>query len=462
MDAVWTPSLANGSDSLYSRLADALERDIESGVLGGGAQLPPQRTLATSLGLSVGTVTKAYLEAERRGLVVGHVGRGTFVAQEGSPDESAEPGQIVDLSVNVIPHQAAARRFADSMTALRRRPDALDAMAYAPPLGTERSRVAAREWLSEMVGLELDVDKLAITIGAQQAMSLAFGIMCRPGDTVLCEEATFFGMKSLAEHAELNLQGVAMDEEGIIPDELERVARKTAARIAYLMPTVQNPTARTMSKSRRKEIAKVIRAADLWVVEDDNYALYAGDTGNRLPTLTSLAPERCLYVGGVSKSVAPGLRFGFLHCPTNALVDKIVRAVRSTVYSPPSIEGLFFSDWVDDGSAFEIADAVKREIEARADLSRKLLGASVQAAIVNAPHIWLPMDELAAERLAGRALRAGVALTPPDTPVPHGMKASGLRVCIGAAANLSQLSVGLERLRGALTANEAGASMEMV
>lgn len=458
----WTPTLEDGPDSLYARLANALERDVEAGILEGGARLPPQRTLASRLGLSVGTVTKAYLEAERRGLVIGHVGRGTFVAQEAEHDENANAGQLVDLSVNIIPHQAAARRFADSIAALRRHPDAFEAMGYAPPAGAERARAAAREWIGEIAGLELDSKRLVITSGAQQAMALAFGLLCKRGDTVLCEDATFYGMKSLAEHTELTLHGVAMDDEGIIPDELERAARKTSARVAYLMPTVQNPTARTMSKNRRRELVKTIRKLKLWVVEDDNYALFAGNGAKDAPTLASLAPEQCVYVGGISKSIAPGLRFGYLHCPTEEMLETVIRAVRSTVYAPSGLGGLFFSDWVDDGSAFEIADAVRREIDSRTKVSREILAPVFKAEIVNAPHIWLPMDELAAERLAGRALRAGVALTPPNAPVPLGGRASGIRVCIGAAANLAQLTTGLERLRAVLAAEEVGAAMEMV
>lgn len=458
----WTPTLEDGPDSLYARLADALERDVETGLLEGGTRLPPQRTLATRLGLSVGTVTKAYLEAERRGLVVGHVGRGTFVAQEAAFDESSDSGQLVDLSVNIIPHQAAARRFADSLAALRRRPDAFEAMAYAPPAGSERARTAASEWIAEVAGLEAAPAKLVITTGAQQAMALAFGALCKPGDTVLCEEATFYGMKSLAEHARIKLHGVPMDDEGIIPDELERAARKTGARVAYLMPTVQNPTARTMSKIRRRDLVKTIRKLKLWVVEDDNYALFAASGAKEAPTLTSLAPDQCVYVGGISKSIAPGLRFGYLLCPTEEMVETIIRAVRSTFYAPSGLGGLFFSDWIDDGSAFEIAESVKREVKARAKAAREILPPEFKSEIVDAPHIWLPMAELAAERLAGRALRAGVALTPPNAPVPGDGPALGIRVCIGAAANLTQLTMGLERLRGVLAEDSVGPAMEMV
>jgi DNA-binding transcriptional MocR family regulator len=458
----WSPTLKDGPDSLYARLVDALERDVEAGALPPGTRLPPQRTLASDLGLSVGTVTKAYLEAERRGLVVGHVGRGTFVASAIPADDGEAAPPLVDLSVNVIPHQAAARRFAESVAALKRRPESLEAMAYAPPTGTDRAREAASRWIAQVAGFDIDPSLLVITNGAQQAMALAFNLLCQKGDTVLCEEATFYGMKSLADHTGLSLHGVPMDGEGVLPQALAEIARKTRARVAYLMPTVQNPTARTMSKSRRREIVKVLRENDLWAVEDDNYAIFAPAGKASLPALASLAPERCIYLGGVSKSVAPGLRLGYMRCASEEQLETVVRAVRSTVYAPPSLGGLLFSEWVGDGTAFEIADSVRREVDARADLCREMLDRPFASAVVNAPHFWLPMDELAAERLAGRALRAGVALTPPNAPVPPGSQVSGIRVCIGAAASAAQLGVGLERLRIALATNEPAPAMDMV
>src|SRR3984957_13191282 len=96
---VWRPKLEPGSDSIYARIVAALERDVRLGAVGGGARLPPQRALAEHLNVSVGTVTKAYLEAERRGLVHAHVGRGTFVSDSGSQRMAGEAARdpVVDL-----------------------------------------------------------------------------------------------------------------------------------------------------------------------------------------------------------------------------------------------------------------------------------------------------------------------------------------------------------------------------
>src|ERR1700691_4452986 len=414
----WQPKLDSGSDPIYARIVAALERDVRLGTVDGGARLPPQRSLADHLNVSVGTVTKAYLEAERRGLVHAHVGRGTFVSDAGSQRTTGEAARdrVIDLSLNVAPHEAAARRLLSTPTG-KRNSDMLDALAYSPAPGPDAHRKAAVAWLSRVAHFEPDWTRLLMTIGAQQAMSLVFGLLCRPKDTVLCEAATFFGMRRLAEHRGYKLHGVQMDEEGLRPDALERALKSTGAKVLYTMPTVQNPTSRTMGSGRREEIARIVRRHKLWVVEDDTYALFAPRAAKALCPLVTLVPEHCFYLASISKSLSPGLRVGFLCCPAGPHFDALVKAVQATVYAPPALGGVLFSRWVNDGSAFEIADAVKAEIERRASLAKTMLGDHIASEIRLAPHFWLPMPELEAERLAGRALRAGVAVTAPGPAI---------------------------------------------
>src|SRR6202167_3163551 len=140
----WQPKLDSGSDPIYARIVAALERDVRLGTVDGGARLPPQRSLAEHLNVSVGTVTKAYLEAERRGLVHAHVGRGTFVSDAGSQrsTDEATRDRVVDLSLSVAPHEAAARRLLSTPTG-KRNSDLLDGLTYSPAPGLETHRRAA-------------------------------------------------------------------------------------------------------------------------------------------------------------------------------------------------------------------------------------------------------------------------------------------------------------------------------
>lgn len=459
----WHPKLDPGPDPIYARIVAALERDVRLGAVDGGARLPPQRSLADHLNVSVGTITKAYLEAERRGLVHAHVGRGTFVSQAGGQSTSGEAAhdRVIDLSLNVVPHAAAARRLLSTLSG-KRNSDLLDGLAYSPAAGPDPQRRAAVTWLSRVANFEPEWTRLLMTTGAQHAMSLVFELLCRPKDTILCEAATFFGMQRLAEHRGYKLHGVQMDEEGLRPDMLERAVKSTSARILYTMPTVQNPTSRTMGVARREDIARIVRRHNLWVVEDDTYALFAPRLPRSAIPLAAMVPEHCFYLASVSKSLSPGLRVGFLCCPPGAHFDALVKAVQATVYAPPAFGGAFFSRWVNDGSAFDIADAVKAEIERRVVLARSMLGSRLASHIRLAPHFWLPMPELQAERTAGRALRAGVAVTAPGAAVLLPELISGLRVCLGAATDIAELTLGIERLRTALQDDRSGTDAMMI
>src|ERR1700691_5290492 len=144
-EGVWLPKLGSRSDSIYARIVAALEREEHLGAVERGARLPPQRALADHLNISVGTVTKAYLEAERRGLVHAHVGRGTFVSDAGSQRPAGD--RVIDLSLNVAPHEPAARRLLSTPTG-KCNSDLLDALAYSPAPGPDTHRRAAVAWLS--------------------------------------------------------------------------------------------------------------------------------------------------------------------------------------------------------------------------------------------------------------------------------------------------------------------------
>jgi DNA-binding transcriptional MocR family regulator len=458
----WRPELRGGQASLYRQLVEALARDVASGELPAGERLPPQRVLADRLGLSVGTVTKAYVEAERQGLVAGHVGRGTYVAEPRQAAAETVRDRSIDLAFNILPPGAPAARFPEALNALRRRSDLLELLNYAPPAGHDAHRQAASRFLAQLCGYRAPWERLVLTTGAQQAMALAFSAICAPGDVILCEEPTFSGMKSIAAACGYRLVGVAMDGEGIQPQALARAIRATGARALYLMPTVQNPTGRTMGRVRREEIAALVRKHELWLVEDDNYALFAPEPERRAPRLADLAPARTFYVSGLSKCLAPGLRVGFLVCPDLGLVDRVIRAVRAQLYAPSAFGPVVFAHWVEEGSALAMAEAQRQEIVERYGLAQAILGGRMEALAAPAPHVWIACGELEAERAAGLALRRGVAITPPDAPFPPGTPITGLRICIGAPPTRAELEKGLGLFAAALGGGGGAADLAVV
>lgn len=449
----WTPTLTPGEAPLYERLLDALRADIDNGALAAGARLPPQRDLAHRLGLGLGTVTRAYVEAEKAGLVEAHVGRGSFVrgGAVAKPRAllGAGEGGLINLFHNIAPHSPADARLADTLTRLRRRGDLLDHLGYAPSAGLEGQRRAAAGWLERTGGLVgADWTRLVCTAGAQQGLALAMGAVARPGDTVLCEASTFYGVKALAEHMGYGLKGLAMDEQGLHPGALDEAAATGAFKALMVQPTLQNPTGRIMSPARRAQIVAVARKHDLLIIEDDIYAVYAPQAP---PPFAVLAPERTFHVSGVSKSLAPGLRAGFLITPPGDHLDRVLRAVRALNYAPPSFGGLIATQWIEDGTADAIVAEVRAEMTARLAMARAILGDAIETPMSDsAPHVWLPMSELDAERLAGRALRAGVELTPPSAPIVEPGAVTGVRLCLGAARDRQELERGLKIVAAAV------------
>lgn len=448
----WAPDLGQETGSLCERLVAALERDVRSGRLAPDVRLPTHRELALRLGLAVGTVTKAYAEGERRGLLTARVGRGSFVASRGALGahslHPAGTGGLIDLARNVPPVGPVAASLRHGIGRLGLRQDIETLAAYPAPEGPLPVRRAGADWLRRRHGLQRATpEALFFCNGGQQALFLVLSTLCRSGDTVLCEGATFHGAKALAAHAGLELVGVGMDHEGLRPDALEAAARATGARVLYTIPTLQNPTGRTMSLQRRNEIVAVARRIGLLIVEDD---AYGGLADMERQPLADLAPDICFFVGGPSKALSTGLRTGFLLPPEGPWRERLLRAVRAISYAPAALPGLLFAQWVEDGVADRIADLVVGEARERLRIGlHAFAGVAERPSSMQALHLWLPMSELQAERVAGRALRAGVEVTPPGACIVE-PGSSGVRVCLGGAADLGELRRGLALLGGVL------------
>jgi DNA-binding transcriptional MocR family regulator len=438
----WRPDIANGDGRLSERILAALEADIAGGKLAPDAKLPTHRRLAEMLGVGVGTVTRAYLEAEARGLVTGNVGRGTFVAGRAEESSPGADGPI-DLATNLAPAGQTETHLIDALARLRRRSDLRAHLNYAPAGGFESHRRAGARWLAETANFAgLDWRRVVVTGGAQQAVAVALIAASRPGAPLIVESLTFSGVKSVAASLGHPLHGAEMDGEGLTPDGLEAAVAASGARIVYVQP-LQNPTGRMMGLERRKAIVDVARRRDLFLIEDDLYAAYATELGR--PPLADLAPERTFYATGLSKSLTPGLRIGYCIPPEGGdWLERCTSALRSIAFGSPSLGGLVAAQWIEDGAAHEILDGHRREFARRTAAALDLMGDRVlRPPNAAATHLWAPMGALEAERAAARALRERVQVTPPTAPMAPGASECGLRLCLGGAPNVAALQKAL-------------------
>lgn len=436
---MWQPSITETGQPLFQALLAALGDDIQTGRLKAGDRLPPQRQLAHSLGLGVGTVTRAYAEAERRGLIQGEVGRGSFVSARPEPATG-----LIDLARNLPPPTAARRALPATLDRLARRRDLDSLIGYPPAAGEETVRQALTDWIGRTANWPgLDARRLIVCAGAQQGAAVALGAICRPGDAVLAEKATYHGFKALCAQAGYRLLAGDMDCEGLTSDAVAQAAAQ-GARAVYVLP-LQNPTARVMGLARREALIAMARRHGLVIVEDDLFAAYAAPLGH--PPFAALAPDLVWYVTSLSKTLGAGLRTGCVVAPDEAAFVRGLEALRAIAFGPPAFGPMIAADWINGGEADRILSSSLEEIAARAVIARDRLGAAVEPSPLAAPpQLWLPMSELDAERVAGRALRLGVEVTPPRAFFQDGQPVTGLRVCLGAEPDRARFTRGVELL----------------
>ena len=422
----WKPQLAEGSGPASERLVEALARDIADGSLPPGARLPAHRPLAWQLDIGIGTVTKAYAQLERRGLVRSVRGRGMFVA--GLPQATS---RMVDLSINVPPQQLSDRLLAASLSDLARRLDADSFGAYAAPAGRLDHRVLLARWLAP-TGLAAAPERLLICNGAQHALAIAFAITCGPDTELLTEALSYPGAIALARRRGLRLTGLAIDEEGLIPQALDEALHYAAAAgrraVLYITPTLHNPTTATMSEARRREIAGLCRVHDAVIVEDDIHAALAepGTTA-----IAALAPELTLHVSGLSKVLSPGLRIGSLVVPEPWL-EPALAELAATCTMASLLSCLIMERWLTEDTAASVARSIREEAGRRVALARELLPPGIAMSSGNGFHVWLPMGPERAKALPARAAALGILLPGPEIFLADAQAPSwGMRLSLG-------------------------------
>jgi DNA-binding transcriptional MocR family regulator len=428
----WLPTLADDDTPIYSRLLAALEADISSGRLASGTRLPTQRELARTMGISAGTVIRAYAEAERLGILSAQVGRGTFV--NGRSNAYEPISRTIDLSLNIPGPRLPVELLPGTLTRLERRGDLTRYLGYSSHAGFREHREALAGLVSSGAYTPT-VENLVITNGAQHAMVLAMGVVCNPGDTVLVEAATYHGMRSLAEFDGLKLQGLAMDREGLCPDAFEQACAEGQARVLFTMPTLQNPTGRCMSLERRKRIVEIARRYDVIIVEDDVYAFIT----KGIEPIAHLAPERTFYISSISKCIIPALRLGILVSPP-AFLGKIYKAMRATAWMASPLASLMVSEWIQDGTLQAIITTVRNEAVARTQLAHSILGDLIDHEQQPSFHVWIERSHEEVLQAVSYTAHRGVVTTPLSAPIVDPSLISGLRLSIAAPESREQLA----------------------
>jgi DNA-binding transcriptional MocR family regulator len=455
----WVVDVSTGSGPRYLAIANAIGAALDRGALAPGDRLPPHRALAAALGVDLTTVTRAYTEARRRGLLDSAVGRGTFVRS--TPGEEM-PQVSVDMSMNIPPAPADVSLrdlLRDGLSRVLRGADVATLMAYRAGAGSREERAAGAAWLAPTCG-PLPASRIVIASGAQPAMAAVFSTFLRRGDRVATEAMTYPGFRALAFHLGLVMEGVECDQEGMLPEALEQVCRLKAPAAIYGTPSIQNPTTATMGRARRAAIVAVARRHGLRIVEDAAYELYLRDPP---PSLAALAPELVYHVATTAKSLSPGLRLAYVALPegTQGAVTAAIRA--TTMMASPLLVSLV-TGWIRDGTAGAILNGIRAEAAARQAMAGSILPRELVTANPEGLHIWLSLPAFWPRQDFVSYIRTqGLALVPADAFAAGAEQAvpNAVRVALGVAADHGRLEGALRALAAALK-TQAGSRFEHI
>jgi len=446
----WTLQGLDDGKPRYLAIADAIARDIAAGRLADGARLPPQRRLAASLGIDFTTVSRAYAEAQARGHVESHVGRGTFVkgaVAQAEPDRARARDE--DLSMNMPPEPTdpeLLRRMKAGLGYVSA--NLLDLLRYQSPVGSERDRTAASMWLS-MRGLAPAMERVAVTPGAHATMAAILSLIAKPGDAILCEAITYPGLRNIAARLRLRLVGVEMDAEGVIPEALADAVETHAPKALYLNPTLQNPTTLTVPEARRLALAQVLLDRELTLIEDDAYGFIPA----RAPApLAAHAPELTWHIGGLAKCIGAGLRLAYTIAPTPRCALHLAQAVKALSVMPSPLSMALTTQWIEDGTADAIRRFIRAETAARQQIAAEALAGFDFAAAPHAFNLWLTLPEgVTRADVAIRMARRPLGLMPADAFTVLGAPEEKMRVCLGGSLPRERLPETLRHLSNALS-----------
>lgn len=337
----------------HTQLESSLRDAIRTGRLSGGTAVPPTRRLAEQLGVARGVVVEAYQQLSAEGYLVSRAGGYTRVAEGIAGGRSvvsppspldAEGAQYVDLTygrpdLSQFPRAAWLKSIRTVLTEMPH-----DRLNYLDGRGAIELRQVLTDYLARVRGTWTEPANIVVTNGFAQALGLVLPTLAARGLRHLAvEDPSDRDGRALARSLGFTVSGIPVDREGIDVSELEA----SGARAVIVTPAHQFPTGAVLSPGRRAELVAWARRVDGLIIEDDYDAEYRYDL-NPVGAVQGLSPEHVIYTGTASKTLAPGLRLGWLAAPAG-LVDDLAAQKLIVDRGSPVIDQLTFADFIATG-----------------------------------------------------------------------------------------------------------------
>ncbi len=452
----------DGGRPLYRQIVDQIRDGIRAGRLRPGQRLPTVRALAGRLDVTRLTVHRAFRDLQTGGWLEATVGRGTFV-RGGAPPAGAASGTVpgsdpqrgltadavmaeilqygADPKMKNLAHSEPdpslipAGAFWDCLESLRR-----DASAHLQYVSSQGDAALRRE-IAAFVrgrGIEARPDEILVTSGVTQGLSLLAQALGRPGDRVAVEQPTYLGLLHILEAQGLKPIGVPLDREGPRLDVLERVVAQDRPRFFYTIATYHNPTGRSMSKRRRRDLLALAERRGFTIVEDDIYHHLSYDRPPP-PALRSLdRGGRVIYLDGVSKAVLPGVRAGYV-LAGRPLLDRMLSLRRAADLCGPLTIQRALAEFLRRGMMASHMKRVLPRYRRRRDALMRALEKSMPEGVTwTRPEggfcCWLTLPAGGAFRdLHRAALDRGLIVAPGEVFLvdPEPREGAHLRLCFG-------------------------------
>lgn len=460
MDTIFSEPLGDVRGPKYVAVIKTIEEAIDTQRLTPGDKLPPVRDLAWRLGITPGTVARAYTILTDNGRLEAQVGRGTFVA-EARP----APAPFAPIEIDAVAHNAERQAGPISLFSphlpnlgqaeLIRR--LLAQIAQDPPSGlmhyptavsSEPARRAVLHWLQHTALGPAHVNDVVLTHGGQNAVLLILQTLLRGRrPVVLVEELSYPGFRRAAEMLRATVVPVAMDEQGVIPEALDVAAQTHGAQILCTSPEVHNPTGLTTPLERRKAIALIARARDLQIIDDDCYRVGPA----QFLSYRALAPDRGWYISSPSKSITPALRLGFAVAPEGQ-GGTLRRAAEQSFFGLATPMTDLCAALLEHSELPTITERVRQAIHLYVQSAVNILGGYQVAWRRDVPFLWVTMPSgwragafCQAAEARGVQVRPAEEFTTRDGRAPH-----AVRLAVNAGIGLDRFEEAVMILRNLL------------
>lgn len=462
MDTIWQPEVVFGQGPKYKAVMQSIRDSIAANRLIAGDKLPPVRDLAWKLGITPGTVARAYTLLTDDGTLVAEVGRGTFVSKPANHapllgdipieiDSAPHNVEVDEYQVNLfsphLPNVGQAALVRTLLAEVAQDPPS-GMMHYPTRAGGKAARIAAVEWLSSAPLGSVEAEDIVLAHGGQNAIMLILQAVLRGRrPAILVEELAYPGFRRAAEMLRAEVVSVAMDKDGIIPEALEAAAKAHDVQILCTSPEVHNPTCGFTPLARRQELVAVARRHDLQILEDDCYRLGAAQA----PGYRMLAPERSWYVSSLSKSVTPALRFGVAVAPSGR-ASGLRRTAEYSYFGLATPMTDLCAKLLVDPRLPEVTSKARDRIGLYVQRAVNILGGYDLEWRADVPFLWLRLPQgwragafVQAAEAHGVRIRSAEEYASREARVPH-----AVRFAINAGVSLSSFEDAIMRLRDLL------------